>query len=261
MLVKPLLLSTIAAATVLLKSQAGAPFPRIVVDPNTRVTPVGAEALSVEAHVAVHPRNPQILVTAAMEFGPKSPEAAMVVHLSEDGGRTWKRSPLPDSSNGADPWLAFDRSGTLYLVQIGGRDPAADPLWRSRDGGYTWDPPVALPRGSAGPYDYPKLLIDEFGPSSRLVILATQTDLPIDRARKVSSVVVLTSRDGREFARHPLAPNDVTHQNGVPAVLSTGPHRYSISRAHPQAQLCEIAAPLDSHERGRHHLHAAVARN
>lgn len=217
-----LLVATVSAVTALAAAQPNPPPARIVVDPNTRVTTAGTESLSVEPHLAVHPGNPQILVVAAMEFAPNSPSGAIVAHVSENGGRTWKRSPLPDGANGADPWLTFDRAGTLYLVQIGGREPSADPLWRSQDNGYTWEPPVALPRGNAGPYDYPKILIDESGSSSRVVILATQTDIPIDRARKVSSVVLLTSKDGLELTRHTLAPNDVTHQNGVPALLSTG---------------------------------------
>lgn len=110
-----------ALAALLLESQAGGPASRIVVEPNTRITTTGAAALSVEAHLAVHP----------------------------------------------------------HLVQ-------------------------------------------ESQGSPRLVIVATQADLPLDPTRRVASVVLLTSPDGREFTRQPFAPNDVTHQNGTPAVLNDG---------------------------------------
>jgi hypothetical protein len=227
-----------ALGLLVLSQAAVAPHrPRVEVGPDIPVTNDPAR-LSVEAHLAVHPTNSRHLVAAAIEYGGASKIGAIAVHLSTDGGATWQRRSLPGNSEGVDPWLAFDRSGVLYLVHL---DPESRGLlWRSPDGGSTWGRSLTLPPGGAGPYDYPKILIDAEGNKSRLVILATQAGLPLDDARKVHSVVLLTSTDGREFTRRVLTPSDVTHQNGVPAVLTTG----------------RVVAPFHELDHGRRPLHS-----
>jgi hypothetical protein len=189
----------------------------VSVGPNLRVTPEAERALHVEPHHAVNPRNPANMVVASMEFAGTS-GGAIAVHTSFDGGMTWARTTLPEPSDGADPWLAFDPDGNVFMVQIGSQDR----FWRSSDGGRTWAHPVTLPRADGGPYDYPKLVIDTAAVPPRIIVLATQSDLPLQGTSKGSSVVLLTSTNGRTFTRTPYVPNNVHNQNGVPAVLSTG---------------------------------------
>jgi hypothetical protein len=197
-----------------------APFAQtsVSVGPNVRVTRDAGGALHVEPHHGVNPRNPANLLVASMEFVAALPGGAIAVHTSFDAGTTWVKAQLPETADGADPWLSFDPDGNAYLVQIGSQDR----LWRSSDGGRTWGRPVILPREDGGPYDYSKLVIDTAAVPPRIIVLATQSNLPVPGSGTASSVVLLTSTDGRTFTRTPYVPNNIHNQNGVPAVLSTG---------------------------------------
>jgi len=107
--------------------------------------PVDAAAAGgpqVEPHLAVDPWDPSRLVAAFMSVSEGPWEVR--VHRSVDGGRTWRRSPLPlrgDTYRSFDPWLAWAPDGSaLYLVVV---EVSRDGVWRlpvfrSADGGGSW---------------------------------------------------------------------------------------------------------------------------
>lgn len=110
------------------------------------VDPEPAPFPQVEPHVVVDPRDPARLTAAAMSVS----EGAWEVRVwgSQDGGRNWRRHPLPMPAKTwktFDPWLAWAPDGSaLYLVVVeirreaGGGERWRLPVFRSLDRGETW---------------------------------------------------------------------------------------------------------------------------
>ena len=118
-------------------------------------TPVGYTVVAPagkvwETTIAISPANPNIAVAAGMRRA--RPIFRVQPYWSEDGGRTWQPSERPSlvSSKATydgqgDPVVAFDRTGTAYLVtlvKVGTEyERSGIMLWRSTDGGRTWGAP------------------------------------------------------------------------------------------------------------------------
>jgi len=104
---------------------------------------VSADAPTVnhaEAWLAVNARNPARAVVAALaDRGTGS-----VVYATADSGKTWRRGSPKDSGEdsfpGLDPVVAFDDQGTVYFATI-----SPFRVWRSSDGGITWEGPALVP--------------------------------------------------------------------------------------------------------------------
>jgi hypothetical protein len=114
-----------------------------------------------EPYLLVNPQNNQHLIVAWMgfEFG----EAVTIQYrTSFDGGNTWSASGfLPHTAAGytsADPCLAFDADGTVFLSYI---DYAPDgsagavQIVQSEDGGLSWTAPVEVIHTDDDPGEYP----------------------------------------------------------------------------------------------------------
>ncbi len=136
----------------------------------------------VEPHLAVDPRDPSRLVAAFMSVSEGPWEVR--VHRSADGGRTWRRHPLPvreDTVRSFDPWLAWAPDGSaLYLVVV---EVSRDGVWRlpvfrSADGGGSWSRWGEVPGRTL---DRPVLLATASG----VFVLASEAagDAPIVVAR------------------------------------------------------------------------------
>lgn len=123
-----------------------------------------------EPAVAVHPRNPDLVLTAAHDSNDGAKTIGM--YRSTDGGTTFEQAafaPLRFEGSASDPALGFDSSGTAYLSYI---DYAWEPsvqsgvfVSRSTDAGETWDSPtaVATAAGTASGctfHDKPYLAVD-----------------------------------------------------------------------------------------------------
>ena len=126
-----------------------------------------------EPYIAVNPTNPHNLVAAWMglKLSTGSYTIAIRTRASFDGGSTWSATnALPHFGTGfgsADPSMAFDKNGLLYLCYIDYKqspDSGGVYVARSFDGGLHWDAPtkafdvydVALKR----PIDRPWLVVD-----------------------------------------------------------------------------------------------------
>jgi photosystem II stability/assembly factor-like uncharacterized protein len=116
------------------------------------------------------------------------------VHLSLDGGLTWRQTSLPAEAPSLELSPSFDQDGTA-LYRAAGR------LFRTRDGGSSWDPlePVA------GQYVQQALFSPAFSRDQTIVAAVVSGDFPrlavdspADEAATEhdTSAGVLVSRDG-----------------------------------------------------------------
>ena len=93
-----------------------------------------------EAWLAVDPTNPgRVVVAALADSGDGT-----VVYASGDTGNTWRRGAPAGlarrSFPGLDPMVVFDHYGTAYLTTT-----TPFRVWRSGDGGLTWQGPSLVP--------------------------------------------------------------------------------------------------------------------
>ncbi len=122
---------------------------------------VGLAATQNIARIRIDPRDPDRVYVAATghRFGPNE---ARGIFRSQDGGATWERTLFVDTATGAAD-LSLDPQNPRFLYAAtwrAGRTPwgftaggAGSGLWRSTDGGTSWeslaDAP-GLPRGAIG---------------------------------------------------------------------------------------------------------------
>ena len=92
-----------------------------------------------EPWLAVDPRDPAHAVAVAIVEGGQS-----VAYATFDGGLRWRRGVAGGAARerfpGIDPVVAFDDEGTAFLATI-----SPFRVWRSGDGGLTWQGPALVP--------------------------------------------------------------------------------------------------------------------
>jgi hypothetical protein len=102
-----------------------------------------------EVTVALNRNNPDQAVTAIMNL-PNSGDGNLLLATTHDAGETWFRQTLmtdPAATSIADPMLAWDAEGRVFLAQIpvlNGTIPLGIDVMRSLDGGLSWEPPVRI---------------------------------------------------------------------------------------------------------------------
>jgi hypothetical protein len=136
---------------------------------NVRVTRDGFAAHA-EPALAVNPHNPRNLLGAVQLLGVGTAPTRIGAFASFDGGRTWRQGgplPFPAGANtGDDVTVAFDAQGTGFVCAMATRESRGQMsqdrrgvyIWRTGDGGRTFQPPVAVTQGV--PVDHPWLAID-----------------------------------------------------------------------------------------------------
>jgi photosystem II stability/assembly factor-like uncharacterized protein len=122
---------------------------------------IGLRASQHVSRIVVDPRNPQIVLVAAMgsAYGPGEERG---VFRSTDGGVTWKKVLYKDPDTGAiDVQFDPDNSQTVYAALVYDRRPPwstyapttkGGTIYKSSDGGATWQPITGggLPSGEIG---------------------------------------------------------------------------------------------------------------
>ena len=116
----------------------------------------------VEPYLAAHPRDPSLLVGAAVtlpsaDLDQSGGDVTTATFVSNDAGRTWKSQLLPQCS--VDPWIAFGPGDSVYLSCLA-KEPPGTLVFRSDDGGKSWTEPVRLPLGDGGTPDRPVLAVN-----------------------------------------------------------------------------------------------------
>jgi hypothetical protein len=195
---------------------------RVVIARNAQVSAAHASFDHSEVVVVADPRRPHRLVASAMR-SPPGKGLSVACYLSEDGGMSWRpcfaRDPGPGERNVADPALAFDPDGGLYLVCIpitataGGDDQHSFEFHHSPDGGDTWQLTATVRQDADRTFlDRPFLAVDGSAGGYR------------GRLYCASFGLLSTSADrGRTFAHRPYARKQgVVHDPSPPAVLSDG---------------------------------------
>ncbi len=147
------------AATVFLLASAPVVIPGVELEPGplNRVSEDLEDAPHVEPYLAADPRNPDVLVAGSIVFIDSEP----VVHgfVSHDRGRSWQRFPL--DACGVDPWVDFGSDGTVFVVCLGRLEGKGRIIvYRSGDGGLSWQAPVVIPAGGGGSTDRPVFAVD-----------------------------------------------------------------------------------------------------
>lgn len=178
------LLGPLAACSASMPGQVGAPAatPGQVALPRPEAGLVTRDRYAghVEPDVAVNPRHPQDLLGACIfEVGSRIQRPG--TFASFDGARSWTDNgvlPLPAGYElGADTTVAFDGSGTGYVVAFvshgGGGYPSRVSrggifLWRTTDGGRSFSPPVRVYAGP-GFQDHPWLATSQYSPASLFI--------------------------------------------------------------------------------------------
>lgn len=137
---------------------------RILAGPDVPASRDGAFP-HVEPTLAAHPRDPEVLVGAAMTFPRPDEGVACRVYASRDGGSSWTvYEPEEHVDDGlGDPQVAFTPRGTALFACLtegrreSGRPRAALRVYRSEDGGLSWQGPADAGSGS---YDHPVIAVD-----------------------------------------------------------------------------------------------------
>jgi hypothetical protein len=138
----------------------------IQVGPNILVSR-GSDLPTVEMMVAANPRDARNLIGAAITTTPAT--EVCTAYASFDGGYSWVSAVppgLPERGSG-DPQVAFTPDGTAYFSALGlapreaGRTRFSAFLYRSRDGGLTWQQVATFGAGT-GP-DHDMMAVDSQG--------------------------------------------------------------------------------------------------
>lgn len=178
--------------------------PRIVAGPDVLASR-GAGFPHTEMAIAAHPRNPDNLVGGVLTI--PDGETGSRVYASFDGGLTWKSAFLPEQPpGGADPQVAFTPRGTALFAEIperevDGRTASLLYVWRSEDGGRTWQKPADLGHS----YDHPQIAVDD-----TIQRFAGRIYIGVLYGRDATLGVFRSDDDGRSF----VGPVEVVKKAG-----------------------------------------------
>ncbi len=209
--------------------------PRIVVEPDVIASRDG-NAPHVELHIAANPRNRSNLIGGAISHTRPDGTPASKVYYTMDGGLSWSDVSFAEQLRwgGGDPQVAFAETGTGFFATLTtgpddfNRNRALLHVYRSEDGGATWDKPAML----GWSYDHPMMTVDRTrGPFGGRVYIS------VLYGRDYHLGLFRSSDDGRSF----IGPADFwvgtdIGGNVLPmVVLSDGAlvipfHTFSLSR-------------------------------
>ena len=198
----------------------------IIVRGDRAVSTDGPRLPVTEPHLAVDPKDGNHLVAAAIVIKKSDLSVAdCATFVSFDGGMAWTRYDLSLPECG-DPWVAIGEDGTILLTVLGrapGQDDRPDHLlvFRSADGGRTWQGPQSLGTG----HDHETIAVDRSGGPYRGSFYVASQAYAEEVSGKTRSVafVARSSDGGRSFSpptRLFLSNLSLNTQN--PVVLSDG---------------------------------------
>ena len=200
--------------------------PKVTVGPNILVSRDG-DVPHVELIVAASPRTVKNLVGAAITATRPTGGWACRAYSSTDGGATWKASEFPEQVEwgGGDPQTAFTIQGTALMVALTmnksdvGKACASMHVWRSENGGVTWQPASEIPCNPS--WDHEQIVVDATkGRYAGRIYLGVLYDYPVYRVG-----VFRSDDDGRTW----IGPSEAANGGGTigindvtPMVLSDG---------------------------------------
>lgn len=191
------------------RAQRASPGPDVTISSVHPLTDASPPFPVVETYLAVNPRDPDNLLATAMSTS----ASQALVYGSWDGGRTWRQveGPTGPVFPGGDPMLTFDGNGRAYFATIA----RGISVWRSGDGGRTWNGPAVAGPELAADRDW--VAASSAADSATLPVLAVaKAPVPtLTRGRRDVFVISVSSDGGATFPAPTLFPPDSGYLNSV----------------------------------------------
>jgi hypothetical protein len=115
----------------------------LLVGPNVQVSATRAGDTHYEVLAAADPKNPNNIIVGSFIYPDENVENGSIVYSSSDGGASWQATlEGADLYRTSDPAVAFGPDNVAYYVAavLPADDKRTMRLFRSTDGGRTWDP-------------------------------------------------------------------------------------------------------------------------
>ncbi len=191
---------------------------KIVVGPNVQISAAHPNDPHSEPVIAADPLHANRLIAASHIAFQDTTGIKSIAYVSFDTGRTWQVSlERHDSTSGGDASVAYGPDGSALFATL-----ARWGLYRSRDGGRTWDKPSEAP--PAYPWDREYLVADfthskyhgrVYMNSTVAVPWATDSSGPgFGGPEKETAVALFTSLDGGTTWNNPIL-RLVPHPEGI----------------------------------------------
>jgi len=222
--------SAIGAAILASSPAAAADGALIHVGRNVQVSRSRDRIAHGEVLLSADPADPNRLLGCSMAFDPERNKTYTIVYASSDGGSSW--TPTLDTAEyefSGDPACALGSRGRGYYMALGykeGDSKFGGPIYRSADGGRTWDAPLVFPAFHGLDREY--IAVDNtsgrFG--GRVYMHATGWMRPMEGKTKIADISLFTSRDGGASFAGPVKRGSVGKRYvlgvGNSVVLSDG---------------------------------------
>src|SRR5260370_35724430 len=119
----------------------------ISIGPNVQVSAKNGSRAHWEVRISADPGNAQHLVACSMVHSGRENSIHSILYVSLDGRRSWTPTLESDRTKYVpDPDCVFGLGGAAYFSVMAVRSELPETLiYRSPDGGWKWEKPVALP--------------------------------------------------------------------------------------------------------------------
>ncbi len=176
---------------------------RVTPGPNVQISASRPQDAHSEPVIATDPKHPERIIAASHIAWHDTVGTKSIAYVSFDAGKTWSVSlERKDSTVTADAAVAYGPDGSAYFATL-----ARWGVFRSRDGGRTWDPPAKTPPAYGWDREY--IVADFTGGkyNGRLYMNAT-VNVPwvsdssppgFGGTQKEHAIALYTSLDGTHF--------------------------------------------------------------